>query len=219
MTSAECSKAATIVETAHASADALLKAYELAWSERGKPRGMTTDEEQDLLRAMLVLAAAGLDSMVKQLIRDAVPALVQKSSEVRDGLEKFVARGLRGDVETRDVASGWRFLGRILAAPSHQDQVIEEYIRDLTCGSLQSVEELSRTATALGLSELKFDRTKLKEIFEIRNKIVHDLDVNLDAERRKRNIRGREPMMKHTNALLQTAEQMLKGVHTSLSRA
>jgi hypothetical protein len=39
-------------------------------------RGMSTDEEQDLLRAMLVTAAPGLDAMTKQLIRDALPKVV-----------------------------------------------------------------------------------------------------------------------------------------------
>lgn len=216
VTAAECSKAVTIVQTAHASADALLKAYELAWSERGKPRGITTDEEQDLLRAMLVLAGAGLDAMAKQLIRDALPSLVRKSRQVREGLEKFVARSIRGDVATPESIAGIRFLGRVLSAPSQQQQVIEEYIRDLTGGSLQSPEELSRTAAALGLSDLSIQHAKLKEIFEIRNKIIHELDVNLDAERRKRNLRGRETMMKHASTILELAERILKDVHRQL---
>jgi len=60
---------------------------------------MTTDEEQDLLRAMLVMAAAGLDSMTKQLIRDALPQVVHRTGAAREGLEKFLARQLTGDVE------------------------------------------------------------------------------------------------------------------------
>jgi hypothetical protein len=215
----QCSKATTILETAHSSADALLKAYELAWSERGKPRGITTDEEQDLLRAMLVLAAAGLDAMAKQVIEDALPALVQKSDDVREGLEKFVARSVRGDVDAPEAVAGYRFLGRVLSAHSPQHRVIEEYVKDLTGGSLQSTAELSKTAAALGLSTLQMDHAQLKEIFDIRNKIIHELDIDLEGKQRKRTLRGRESMMDHTNALLELAEQILKGVNALLGVA
>ena len=83
---APCGKAAIILKVSHESADALLKAFELAQTGRGAPRGMTTDEEQDLLRAMLVMAAAGLDSMLKRLIRDCMPSLVKANPQVREGL-------------------------------------------------------------------------------------------------------------------------------------
>ncbi len=58
-------------------------------------RGMTTDEEQDLLRAMLVSAASGLDAMTKQLIREALPIIIQIGKEALAELEKFVTRRLR----------------------------------------------------------------------------------------------------------------------------
>jgi len=212
-----CGKAAVILERTHESADALLKAFELAQQGRGAPRGMTTDDEQDLLRAMLVMAAAGLDSMLKQLIRDAMPTLVKVSPPVREGLEKFTARSARGDPESPEPVSASKFLGRVLAAESPQRQVIEEYTRDLTGASLQSASELAKTAAALGLSEVKVDVPRFKEIFEIRNKIIHELDINLDGDRRKRNMRGREPMMKHTNALLEIGEQILREVDARLA--
>lgn len=211
-TSDECGKAAVILERTHDSADALLKAYELAWASRGGPRGMSTDDEQDLLRVMLVMAASGLDSMLKQLIRDTLPSLVAVNERVRDGLEKFATRSIRGEVDVPDSLGGTKFLARVLASAQPQRQVIEEYIRDLTGGSLQSAAELSRIAAALGLSETKVDHTILKPIFDIRNKIIHELDINLDGDRRKRNLRGRDAMMKATNRLLEVGEQILSEV-------
>ncbi len=214
----DCSKAAVILVRTHESADALLKAFELVQEEeRGTPRGMSTDDEQDLLRAMLVMAAAGLDSMLKQLIRDAMPTLVRVNPTVREGLEKFVTRSIRGDAEGLEPLSGAKFLGRILAAESQQTQVIEEYIRDLTGASLQSAHELAKTAAALGLSKTKVEVARFKEIFDIRNRIIHELDMNLDSDRRKRNLRGRKPMMKHANALLEIGESMLQEVDEQLA--
>ena len=177
---------------------------------------MTTDEEQDLLRAMLVMAAAGLDSMLKQLIRDAMPALVKAEPQVREGLEKFVARSVRGDADSLEPLAGAKFLGRVLAAESQQAQVIEEYIRELTGASLQSAPELLRTVQALGLSKVKVDAGRFKAIFDVRNKIIHELDINLSTDRRKRNLRRREQKMKDTNALLEVGEQVLTEVEEIL---
>jgi hypothetical protein len=77
-----CKSAGRILETAHDSAGALLKAFDLARTQRGRSAGMSTDQEQDLLRVMLVMAAAGLDGMVKQLIRDTLPSLLERDSIV-----------------------------------------------------------------------------------------------------------------------------------------
>ena len=105
---------------------------------------MSTDEEQDLLRAMLVMSAAGLDSMAKQLVRDALPVLVKADSSVRQGLEKFAARRIRGDPDSPDPVDGARFLSRVLAATDQQEQVIEEYIGDLTGRPWPASQGLSR---------------------------------------------------------------------------
>jgi len=170
---------------------------------------MSTDDEQDLLRAMLVMAASGLDSMLKQLIRDTLSTLVAVNDRVRDGLEKFATRSIRGEAEVPDSLGGTKFLARVLISSQPQQQVIEEYIRELTGGSLQSVSELSRTAAALGLSRTKIDHSVLNPIFGIRNKIIHELDIDLDGDRRKRNLRGRDAMMKATNKLLEVGEEIL----------
>jgi hypothetical protein len=206
-----CTNAAIILERTHDSADALLRAYKLAWASRGGPRGMSTDDEQDLLRAMLVMAASGLDSMLKRLIREALPTLVRQSASVREGLEKFVTRSIRGESEDRALG-GAKFLGRVLAAAAPQDEVIEAYIRELTGGSLQSAGEMKKVASALGVEKTKIDPGILDPIFEIRNKIIHELDINLEGDRRKRHVRGRVAMMSHANRLLEVGEQVLQEV-------
>jgi hypothetical protein len=214
-------KSALILNYAHESGSALLKAFEIARRERAASRGMTTDEEQDLLRAMLIIGAAGLDAMLKQLIRDSMPILAKMDKAVLDELEKFVARQIRGDVETTDVTAGTRFLARILAAPEQQKQVIEEYIKELTGGSLQSSEELMRTVRALGIEpgSVGAHPQKLKPIFEIRNKIVHEMDIDLTKTRRKRNLRRSSDMIKYVDSLLEIAEKILHEVDRKSSQS
>jgi hypothetical protein len=115
-------RAALIYQYAVASANALWAAYDLARDSRGKPRGITTDQEQDILRAMLVAAASGLDGALKQLIRDTLPELIQKDDAVHESFEKYAQKRLQiGDTDTAIGASP-KVLARILAAPNPQTQ-------------------------------------------------------------------------------------------------
>jgi len=213
-----CGNAALILEKAHESSTALLKAFNLARDERGRPRGMSTDEEQDLLRAMVVLAAAGVDGMVKQLIREALPSLLDRDPRAQEALEKFIARQIRPDTPDIDRGIGAKFLARVLSRPSPQKGAIDEYVRHLTGGSLQSSASLYEVVGALGLwpDDVGVDRKVLDPIFDVRNKIIHELDINLDIERRTRNLRSRAAMIAHTDSLLSVAERILKGVDGKL---
>lgn len=100
----ECDRAFVILKHTQKPADALLKAFELARKRRASGpvpvRGMSTDDEQDLLRAMLVMTAAGVDSMMKQLVRDTIPLLAKKDAVVRNGMTQYVATRLRTESET-----------------------------------------------------------------------------------------------------------------------
>lgn len=214
VSSEECRRSAIILEYTHNSSSALLKAFNIARAQRGSPRGMTTDEEQDLLRAMLVMAAAGLDAMTKQIVRDALPVLIIADPAVREGLQEFIYRRLRPDADQSETSGGRKFLAKILASPEYQAQVVEEYVNDLTGGSLLSTENLLRTANALGVppEDLGADIQGLKRIFNIRHNIVHELDIDLAGIRRKRVLRKKAEMMSHTNDLLRVAQNLRDAV-------
>lgn len=206
---AACSDAATILTHAHGTASALLKAYELLRRRRGASRGMTTDEEQDLLRAMLVMTAAGLDGMAKQLIRDCLPTLARHEEAVLKGLRKFIASELG-----RGPESSASFMANVLSGQNTFSQVIEGYIRDLTGGSLQSVDEILSTAAALGVvkDDLGVNVEKLRKTFEIRNRIIHELDMDLEGERRKRNIRAQKDMVERVEFIFDLSTNLLRKV-------
>jgi hypothetical protein len=214
-------KAHLILRYSHDSAKAFLVAFDKMRRDRGARRGATTDEEQDLLRAMLVMAAAGLDSMLKQIIRDTLEILIQSDDDVREGLEKFVSRQIRGDAKDEGLLTGHRFLARVLIAESQQDQVIEEYIRHLTGISLQSVTEVKRTVNALGItpSVVQVPDQALRLIIDARNRIIHEFDINFAALRRNRQSRTRDVMIGATNALLKVAECILEAVDGKLASA
>jgi len=85
-------KPASIFEYTHGSASSLLLAFDDAKAKRGKPRGVLTDQEQDILRAALVMSCAGIDAAIKQTIRDCLEQLLERNRQVRDGFEKFIKK-------------------------------------------------------------------------------------------------------------------------------
>lgn len=209
-----CEQAILIAETAHAAADALLGAYELTRHQRGRPRGMTTDNEQDLLRSMLVMAAAGLDATVKQLVQDTLPHLVANDPKAQNSFEKFVTRRLAGDPASGSAPVNTRLLASVLASPVPQVRLINEYVSHLTGGSLQSTDSLFEVAAALGAepTAIGLNPAELRPIFETRNKIIHELDINLAARMRTRNLRSQTTMIRDTNRLFRLASALISSV-------
>lgn len=218
----ECENASLILQHAHAAASALYKAYQLLLKRRDPSRGgMTTDDEQDLLRAMLVMTAAGLDGMTKQLIRDTLPKLVLQNENAINGLRGFIGNKVK---QQNDYTA--KFLTNILASQNQFAAVTEDYIKDLTGNSLQSTDEILSAIAALGISEeekktaianKEIDIQKLKKIFDVRNKIIHELDIQLSGQRRKRNIRSKKEMLGMVEALFKLSSWMLQRVSRIIS--
>ena len=173
-------------------------------------RGTTTDEQQDLLRSMFVFAMAGLDATVKQLIRDALPVLVLVSEQAEQRLEDFAAKRLEGGRGMIDS----QFLVRLLRATNAHDALVTEFVADLTSSSMQSVPQLLNACAALGIEdrELLRDIRDLKTAFGVRNSIIHEMDVNLDALNRNRTSRTKAMMVRESNRVLSTAHRLVEAV-------
>lgn len=170
---------------------------------------MTTDQEQDILRAMLVMACAGLDSALKQLIRDCLPLVVKASPDAEAELEKFTERQIRGEDE---FGTNVKYLAHVLAGSSPYSRVIESYIDALTGDSLQSAEQLFKAIAALGISAsaIGLDKKTYQPIFVARNQIIHELDIDLDGQQRKRNIRGVDDMIEWADMILGLTRRIIE---------
>lgn len=208
--SPELSRAWTVLKHAHDSASAMLAAFDSP-SGGGRARGAPTDEEQDLLRAMLIFAGAGLDSSLKHALAEALPAALERSEAARGAFRTFAERQLRG---LRDGQDSVKFLARILTGSSPAAQLRYEYIDSLVSNSLQSTEELARVTSAFGLerSQVKPSIDSAKPVFRVRNQILHELDINFDHATRNRESRSRPMMIQHVNVLLSIAGSILEAV-------
>ncbi|MCD4825807.1 MAG: hypothetical protein K8S55_14535 [Phycisphaerae bacterium] len=209
----DCENAKIILKKAHEASSAMLHCFDLLRKERGNLRGGTTDNEQAALRSMLIMAAAGLDSMIKQLIRDTLTPLSHKDEKVNGKLSDFLKRKLQED--PKFVAG---LLSSVLIAENQRKQVIELYIDDLTGSSLQSTEELFKAAAALGIQTHGIDKAKDKPIFDARNQMIHELDIDLSAARRSQNQRKLPQMISWTNRLFVMAKLFLEAVDKKLKK-
>ena len=126
---------------------------------------------------------------------------------------------LRKDQEAGGKAKN-QFLARLLMNPEPTDVLLDEYVIDLTGSSLQSPDELGRAAAALDVEipELKQEKDMIREAFAIRNKIIHELDVNFGAGagQRKRSSRRKSDLEIRSNLLLNVGESFIKAVEKKL---
>jgi hypothetical protein len=191
--------------------DSLSKVREVRRQELGDLRGRLPDNEQDLLRAAIVFAGAGLDASLKRLIRDTLPPLLERSEQAHSKFETFAAEKLG----TGDIVDA-RVLARYLTSPNPRDRLIEDYVYDLTASNRMSDEEVQRTAGALGIDDKDIRKWigRLRTLFVARNEISHELDLQRPERRGDRARRTRA--MAHSVALchegLEVGQLIINGV-------
>jgi hypothetical protein len=209
---AELLNAHSILERASDSAQSFIDAFETVRRAR-KAKGTATDHEQDLMRAALIFAAAGLDSMVKQLVRDALKLVIVKSRGAQAQFTDYVQTRLR-----RPDGADLRFLAEALAVDRPAEHLKDALVRDLTGSSLQSKDQLLRVAAyfAIPADELSKDLGKLQAIFQARNQIAHEMDILLGQANRGRRQRKAEDMNEFASAVLSTAVAFFLAVQKRL---
>lgn len=207
---ANLANATKIIQYGHSTCTALLNAFA---SLRAGKKGTPTDEQQDLLRAMVVFAMASLDSGVEQMITDTFPELILKHDPTRVAFEDFATKKLSEE------GKGTKFLLRILRAPDADEVLITDFIEDRTHDSLQSTNQLLAVAEAFGVNEkpLREKVQALRESFMTRNRIIHELDIDFTAANRNRRSQTRDAMIKETNDVLAVADDFLKAVDKVLA--
>lgn len=178
--------------------------------------GPSTHQQQDLYRAMLVFACAGLDVFVKQLVERKIPQLVDRDISAKERFLTYVKKGL--NLEDKKILNT---LALALIDQSPREVLISEYVSSLSEDSLQSVDELHRVAAASGLDcNVIFTNEKrniLRDAFKVRNEIVHAMDINIDdlekvlrtTGYRTRRQRVAVEMEKHTRNILELACKLL----------
>ena len=111
--------------------------------------------------------------------------MVEKSEGARAQMQAHVERTLKGkepgSIDTKRLAE-------ILVHPNPQQNLVTELIQSLTKNSLQSQNQLFRVAGFFDIPTniLTKDLKNAKDIFEVRNQIVHEMDIDFTCNNRSR---------------------------------
>lgn len=207
-----CWNAYILLRNAHDTSSSFLEIFNTTRTTRNA-RGASTDKEQDLLRAMLTFACAGLDALVKQLIKDALPDVIN--------CNEAAERTFRADIERR-IRRGeeidHRFLADILTQKRPRDRLIDILISDLTSQSLQSKDQLLRVGSFFDIqsNSITNDPNDLARIFTARNQIVHEMDIDFSPTNRNRRSRTKGKMFDDTNKIFKVSKIFLEEVDHKL---
>lgn len=176
-------------------------------------RGAPTDEEKDLLRAMLIFATSGLDSLIKQIIRDALPTIIDLHDGSAEHLKLYVEKRIKSKEEIDH-----KFIAQIIVDKKPRNCLINDLINDLTSYSIQSLEQILKVAAFFDIPSKKItsNNSNIKQIFHVRNQIAHEMDIDLIQPYRNRRSRRQRQMIQYTNDILELALNFLNQVKSKL---
>lgn len=194
------SDAYSVLERSIDSAESFFGAFENVRKARNAV-GAPTDHEQDLLRAALLFATAGLDAMVKQLVRDALGAVLEKN----EGAQQMFVDHVRSRVSRSPLDV--KYLADVLTSQNPRDRLKMVLLEELTATSLQSKDQLLKVAAhfAIPAAEICADLGSLKRVFDARNEIAHEMDILFGQPNRGRRSRKHKTMHDDTKFVLQVS--------------
>ncbi|MFH1938309.1 MAG: hypothetical protein ABIJ60_02120 [Patescibacteria group bacterium] len=170
--------------------------YNIYQRVRKGSKGGTAHSEQDFLRAMLIFSCSGLDTILKQLIKDGLASVISNNKGACNEFQKFVSRGLRKKTleEEKFLSIDTEFLSRALINESPRNLLIKELQELLIKDSLQSKDQLLRLAAhfAITKNDILENEDETRQAFSTRNEIIHEMDVDFSGykNRRQRTLRS-----------------------------
>ena len=140
-------------------------------------------QKQDLLRAILLFSCSGIDSIVKQLVNDALDYVIEHDEGASNEFKKHIERKLTIKSET---GINTKLFTELFTCDNPKKALIDVLKKDLTSNSLQSAEELLKVGSVFNIETAKLvpqkeKIDKLKNVFIARNQITHEMDVDMEA--------------------------------------
>lgn len=177
------------------------------------------EEKEDLLRAMFVFAAGGLDSLIKQTIKDALSNLIELNEGANSMFESFVEKEIQ-DQKSEELKFDSKLIAKLFTSNHPREELKARLAYNLTSNSLQSKDQILKIAAYFDVpsTSLVTDFNRLHNIFLERNKIIHEMDINFDGDR-SRNKRDLEETVSYINSLLQIGEKFIEEVDTRMTVA
>lgn len=167
------------------------------------------EEKEDLLRAMFVFATAGIDSLIKQAIKDALFKLIELNEGANAMFETFVEKEIR-DKKFDDNRVDSKLIAKLITSNNPREELKNRLIYSLRSNSLQSKDQILKVASYFDISSKSIvsDFNILRDIFIERNKIIHEMDINFEGDG-SRNKRELKSIINSINTLLELGDKFI----------
>jgi hypothetical protein len=177
------------------------------------------EEKEDLLRAMFVFATGGLDSLIKQSIKDVLSNLIEINAGANNMFESFVEKEIQ-DKKSDEIKVDSKLIAKLFTSSNPRAELKNRLAYSLTSNSLQSKDQILKVAAYFDIpsNSIVSDFNGLQNIFLERNKIIHEMDINFDGDR-SRNKRDLEVTVNYINSLLDLGEKFIKEVDLRMNVA
>jgi len=203
---------------AHQSVQAVLSIFDEVHARiaqtRAENRGTLRQEEQELLRAALVLTSSGLDASMTKLVRVALPRLIKQGGSAKSRYDNW----LKTEVGKEGAAS--KAIVDAVLSTDATAALVDAYVDVKTAASYQGSGDLTaRVRDLLCLpSKLVSDAAivALDPFFKARNAIVHDMDYadTSDSSKRRRHTRAGPATLVECDRAFQLCAQMITATGT-----
>lgn len=220
----EATKHATLIYNQAAEAVTNFDRYYVNSQRILEEKGKAVAGADDLLRAMLLFACSGLDAVVKQLVQDAMGAILHTDpgaqNEFRKFVERRIKRGAADDADRLNLGNSVldsKLLAELMVSFDPRAKLVAMLTRSLTSDSLQSRDQLLKVAAhfALSAAEVMDEPNVTKDAFDARNKIVHEMDVDLASGNARRQ-RDYAVMVKWCDNIISISRRFIGSVEAKL---
>jgi hypothetical protein len=213
-----CGEAVSILRSAHGTASYLAEVFDYLEMQveaaDGTAQAEFAAQNEELLRAMLIFAGSGLDAMIKQLVQDALPDVINLRTGAQEQFRQFVEKRLkRGD------GPDYSFVAGVIADPDPRLRLVGDLVERLTSRSLQSVDEILRVGSFFDIPSQTLipEPEATRNVFSVRNQIIHEMDIDSARSDKSRRSREYSDMVGHTQELFNVAGRFLAAVDTQLN--
>ena len=175
-------------------------------------------QKQDLLRAILLFSCSGIDSIVKQLVNDALDYVIEHDEGAFNEFKKHTERKLTIKSET---GINTKLFADLFTCENPKKTLIDVLKKDLTSNSLQSAEELLKVGSVFNIETAKLvpqkeELDKLKNVFTVRNQITHEMDVDMEAPDFKMRNRTYDEIKDYSEFVINFIEKFIELVSEKL---
>lgn len=160
------------LQATHHSVKRLFDTFNLL-RQQGDPRGRISEHQRDLLRAAIVFTAAGVDTCLRTLMRDALASLLAV-----EGSAHYAFCGYLQNKRLKEPLT--KVTREAIKALDPRAALIQLYVDDLGAVSIGASKDLISVRTALGISEQDLPNELLEKhgpFLAARHEVAHEMDL------------------------------------------